>query len=173
MTTETENKPCIKPEQLEQHKWLEKLVGSWTIDYECLMGPDGKPSKSSGKETVRMLGEVWVVAEGEMEGPDGSTGNFIMTLGYDPTKKHFVGTWTGSMLTFQWIYEGDLDSAKTVLPLNTVGPDFHAKEPGKLAKYQDIIEIVDDNHRILKSQVQGEDGKWTQFMTANYTRVNK
>jgi hypothetical protein len=39
-----------------------------------------------------------------------------------------------------------------------------------LAKYQDIIEFVSADHRIMTSQILGEDGQWTQFMTAHYRR---
>jgi hypothetical protein len=41
---------------------------------------------------------------------------------------------------------------------------------GKMMKYQDIMTFVDHDHRILTSRVQGEDGTWTQFMTAHYHR---
>ena len=38
-----------------------------------------------------------------------------------------------------------------------------------MAKYQDIIEIVSDDHRTLSSQIL-TDGKWHRFMTAHYRR---
>jgi hypothetical protein len=91
-----------------------------------------------------------------------------MTLGYDPQKKRFVGTWVGSMMTWLWIYDGSLDAAQKVLTLSSDGPDF--KVEGKLAKYRDVIEFKNDNHRVLTSHVLGEDGKWNQFMTAHYRR---
>lgn len=170
---EKQELPCEKAEPQEQHKWLSKLVGNWTIESDCQMGPDDKPMKTKGKESVRMLGDLWIVCEGEMEAPTGEVGKTMMTLGYDPKKKHFVGTWVGSMMHNMWVYEGDLDSAKKVLPLNTVGPDFLSgeKDSNKEAKYQDIIEIVDNDNRILRSQVQGADGKWVQIMTAHYKRA--
>lgn len=170
MTTkekETEKQACFKAEPQEQHKFLLKLVGNWTIEGECQMGPDDAPSKSTGHETVRALGDLWMIAEGEMKSPEGS-GFTMMTLGYDPKKKHFVGNWVGSMMTNMWVYEGDLDAAGKVLTLNTIGPDF--VNEGKECKYQDIIEIVSDDHRILRSQVQGADGKWTPIMKADYRR---
>ena len=41
---------------------------------------------------------------------------------------------------------------------------------GKLAKYRDVIEPKSDDHRVLTSHVQGEDGSWQSFMTAHYRR---
>jgi hypothetical protein len=108
------------------------------------------------------------MGEGSGAGPDGSTMTSIMTLGYDPQTKRFVGTFIASMMTHLWIYNGTLNANGKVLTLDTEGPDFSGGS--NLVKYQDIIEFVSDDHRILKSQLVGPDGKWMQFMTAHYRR---
>jgi hypothetical protein len=92
----------------------------------------------------------------------------IMTLGYDPQAKRFVGTFIASMMTYLWIYNGSLDAAGKVLTLDAEGPDFSGGP--NLVKYQDSIEFVNDDHRILRSQLLGPDGKWNHFMTAHYRR---
>jgi hypothetical protein len=51
------------------------------------------------------------------------------------------------------------------------GPSF--TNPKKMAKFQDIITIKSKDHRMLTSRVQGDDGKWTQFMTVHYRRKKK
>jgi Protein of unknown function (DUF1579) len=56
-----------------------------------------------------------------------------------------------------------------VLTLDAEGPSF--ADPNKTAKYQDIIEVVSDDHHVLSSQVLGDDGRWNRFMTAHYRRV--
>jgi hypothetical protein len=155
-------------EPRKEHQWLHKLVGDWTFEHECPAGPDKPAQKSSGTESVRSLGGLWVLCEGQGKMPDGKPANMLMTLGYDPGKRRFVGTWVGSMMTHLWVYDGELDSAGKVLTLNAEGPDFVRE--GKTAKYQDIIEFKSDDHRTLTSRTLGEDGKWTQFMTANYRR---
>lgn len=155
-------------EPQQEHKWLERLVGEWTYEHECVTGPDQPPMKATGTESVRSVGGLWTMGEGRGEMPDGTPATVFMTLGYDPQQKRFVGTFVGSMFTFLWIYNGTLDAAGKVLTLDTEGPDFSGA-PGLVA-YQDIVEFVDDNHRILRSQLRGPDGKWQQFMTAHYYR---
>jgi hypothetical protein len=130
------------------------------------MGPDQPPAKFTGSETVRSIGGVWVAGEGRGEMPGGGVGIMIMTLGYDPAKKRFVGTFIGSMMTNLWIYDGVLEG--NVLTLDSDGPSFVGD--GKIVKYQDIIELISDDHRTLSSQTLGPDGKWNRFMTAHYRR---
>jgi Protein of unknown function (DUF1579) len=156
----------MKADVLKEHLWLQKLNGDWTFEGECNMGPDQPPHKSTGTQTVRSLDGLWSVGEGKGEAPDGSKVTSIITLGYDPQKKRFVGTFIASCMTHLWQYEGTLDG--NVLTLDCEGPSF--SEDGKMAKYQDIFEIVDDDHWILRSRLLGEDGKWTDFMEARYRR---
>lgn len=157
-----------KAEPQKEHQWLQKLVGEWTYESEGQGPPGEPPHKSSGSERVRSIGGLWIVGEGEMEMPGGDTGTSMVTLGYDPEKKRFVGTWLGSMMTNLWVYEGALDAAEKVLTLECEGPSFAGD--GKIAKYRDVIEVKSDDHRVLTSHVLGDDGKWTQFMTMNHLR---
>ena len=152
-----------KPQK--EHQWLQKLVGEWTIEGEG-QGPLGEPPhKSSGTERVRTIGDLWIVGEGEME-MAGEAGTTLLTLGYDPQKKRFVGTWVGSMMSNLWVYEGSL--VGNVLTLDCEGPSFEGD--GKTSRYRDIHEIKSDDQRELRSEILGDDGKWTQFMTATYRR---
>lgn len=155
-------------EPQKEHQWLQKLVGEWTYESEAIMGPDQPPMKSRGSESVRSLGGLWTVGEGQGQMPDGDSFTSVMTLGYDPQKKRFVGTWIGSVMTNLWIYDGELDGAGRVLSLYSDGPSMSGD--GTTVRYRDAIEIVSDDHRVLTSAIQGEDGNWTGFMTAHYRR---
>jgi hypothetical protein len=109
------------------------------------------------------------VGEGTGEIPEGGASITMVTLGYDPQKKRYVGTFVGSMMTNLWVYEGQLDDEGKVLTLDTEGPAMSAE--GKMAKYRDVIEVLSDNHRKLTSFVQDDDGNWLQIMSANYHRI--
>src|SRR5262245_28164169 len=156
-----------KPQK--EHQWLQRLVGEWTCEGEGTMGPDQPPHKFEATETVWSIGGIWVQCEGRSQMPDGSPATTIMTLGYDPARKWFVGTFIGSMMTHMWVYDGELDPTGQVLTLDTEGPNFAAE--GKTSKYKDVIEFKSDDHRVLTSHVLGDDGKWHGFMTAHYRRT--
>lgn len=158
----------MKGEPQDEHQWLQRLVGEWTSEAEMNMTPDDPPVKTKGTESVRSLGGLWILAEGQGEMPGGGSATMMMTLGYDPQKKRYLGTWVGSMMTHMWVYDGVLDGTGNVLTLDTEGPSMAGD--GKMSKYQDVIEFKSDEYRILSSQVLGEDGKWNRFMTAHYRR---
>lgn len=155
-------------EPQKEHQWLQKLVGEWTYETEALMGADQPPEKATGTETVRSLGGLWILAEGQGEMPGGGAATTMMTIGYDPQKQSYVGTWIGSMMTYLWRYDGSLDSSETVLTLNSEGPAMTGDD--KIAKYKDVIEFKNDDHRIMTSHVLSDDGQWHQFVTVNYQR---
>ncbi len=167
-TNTTQPEPIMQSEAQKEHQWLQKLVGEWTYETEAIMGPDQPPEKSTGTERVRSLGELWVVAEGQGEMPGCGVATTMLTLGYDVQKQRYIGTWVGSMMTYLWIYDGEMDMAKNVLTLNNEGPSMSGD--GKMAKYKDVIEFKDDNHRVMTSHALGDDGQWHQFMTVNYSR---
>lgn len=168
----TDDKPTqsimMKPELQKEHRWLQKLVGEWTYEVDAPAHGGQPASKATGTESVRSLEGVWIVAEGQGEMPGGDAATTLMTLGYDPTKKRFVGTWIGSMMNFLWIYDGELDAAERVLTLNAAGPSMDGS--GKMTKYQDLIEFERDDHRTLTARMLTDDGKWQEFMKAHYRR---
>ena len=158
----------MKVEPTKEHRWLSKLLGEWTFETEVVMAPGQPAVKGIGTERVRSLGGVWTLAEGSGEMPDGGgVAHSVMTLGFDPQRGRFVGTFIASMMTHLWRYDGSLDAAGRVLTLDTEGPSWTGDGT---AKYKDIIEIVSDDHRTLTSRMLGDDGQWHEFMKAHYRR---
>ncbi|MDD5323340.1 MAG: DUF1579 domain-containing protein [Methylococcales bacterium] len=132
------------------------------------MEPGKPPEKFKGSEIVRSIGGLWVQGESRGEMPGGGSATMVITLGYDPQKERYVGTFIGSMMTHLWLYDGSLDSTEKVLTLNTEGPTCTGEE--KLARYKDVIELKSADHRVMTSQMLGDDGVWSTVMTANYYR---
>lgn len=168
METNTAQESTMNAKPQKEHQWLQQLVGDWTYETEVTMGSDQPSEKATGTETVRSLGDLWILAEGQGEMPGCGEANTLMTLGYDPQKQRYVGTWVGSMMTYLWLYDGEMDASEKVLTLHSNGPAMTGD--GKMAKYRDVIEFKNNNHRVMTSHVLGDDGQWQQFMTVNYRR---
>lgn len=158
----------MQAEPTKEHAWLHQLIGDWDAEMECMMGPDQPPMQTTGSESVRSLGGLWTLGEGKSDTPDGGTATMLMTLGYDPERKRFLGTFVASMMTHMWVYSGSLDASGKILTLDTEGPAFTGD--GKMAKYQDIIEFKSPDHRTLTSRMLGGSGEWRQVVTASYRR---
>lgn len=156
-----------QPAQGEQHEWLQQLVGEWTATSEMTMATGAEPMRMEFTESVRSIGGLWILAEGSAS-IGGSPMTTLMTLGYDPAKKKFIGTWVDTMQAHMWSYEGTLDDAKKVLTLSTTGPAF--EDPTKTSKYRDAIEIKSKDHKVLTSSVENADGTWNTFQRAEYKR---
>ncbi|MDY0884495.1 DUF1579 domain-containing protein [Dongia soli] len=164
----------MKAEPQKEHRWLDRFIGDWSFEAQALVKPGAGivPGQSAetfrGKEHVRSLGGLWIVAEGEGEMPGGGMATTLMTLGYDSANRRYIGTWIGSMMSYLWVYDGKLDTAERMLTLDSVGPSFRTEN--KLAKYQDITEFRDDGVRIMTSRILLDNGTWHEFMTVQYRR---
>ncbi len=167
--------PPMPPPPGEHHKWLQKLVGNWTVEME-MTGEGMEGMKATGTDSVRSLrgdaGETgrWVIGELKTEMPGMGTMNAILTLGYNSETGKYQGTWVDSMTDHMWVYVGTLDDAKKTLTLEAEGPNMADPASKEKVKYHDVIEFKSDDHRTLTSSAY-MDGKWVQFLTANYRRV--
>ena len=155
------------PKATPQHEWLKRMIGDWTYEGNG-SGPVGGES-FSGKETVRALGDVWIVARGEGTMQCAGESHTLVTLGYDPANGRFVGTWVGSMMSMLWVYDGELDESGNALNLYAEGPAFDGGD--RTALYRDRIELFSDNERVMMSAVQTENGEWSQFMEMRFRRA--
>lgn len=149
-----------------EHEWLQRLIGSWNFEHNCQM-PDGSKTTSSGKMVCRSLAGMWVLCESTGDAGDAAWSS-VMTVGYDPAKQQYVGSFIGSMMTHLWLYHGTLDEARKRLPLVSEGPKFDGS--GK-CRYRDTIEIVDNDTWDFLSEVETESGQWVQFMVGRHVRA--
>ncbi|MGO4285687.1 DUF1579 domain-containing protein [Bosea sp. TAB14] len=158
----------MNSEPQKEHEWLQQLVGEWSVEITASMGPDQPPTNTQGTETVRSLGGLWTLGEGQGVCPDGSPVTSLMTLGFDSAKGRYVGSFIASMMSMIWHYDGALDADRKALVLDTEGPSMAGD--GAMAKYQDVITFLSPGHRTLTSRALGPDGQWTEFMSAHYRR---
>jgi hypothetical protein len=154
-----------KPQQ--EHEWLHKMIGEWNVEAECETKPGEPLSKMTSKLTCNSIGGMWIQGEGSGDCPEGGPWKTVITLGYDPAQNAYVGTFVGSMMSNLWVYKGTRDEAGRRLVLDARGPKMDGTG---MADYQDIVEIIDDNHWVLSSQVRTDDGKWHAFMWSHHRR---
>lgn len=167
-TTSAEKNTLMYPDPSDGHRWLQKLLGEWKVVHEP-SEEGGEAPSGEWTERIRQVGDLWVVAEAEGVAPDGVPAHTLMTLGYDPARRRFTGTWIGSMMTHLWIYDGGLDETEKVLTLDCEGPDFD--KPESMRRYQDVFEMESDDDRLHRALIQEEDGSWTEMMRVRYRRV--
>ncbi len=164
--SQTEEFPKPAP-PAKEHAWLQQLVGEWEVEMEMAEAPGTPPQKNKGTESVRSIGGYWIHSEFHCSMPGGPmTG--IMTVGFNPETKTYVGTWIDSYSSHLWSYRGTVDGSGKILALEAEGPDM--QDPSKKATYRDAIEVKGPDHKVLTSSVRGEDGAWTPFMTVHYRR---
>jgi hypothetical protein len=167
---ETESQGCTGvAEPQKEHQWLQQMVGEWDCQGEAIMVPDQPAVTWKGTETVRSIGGLWVVGEGVGEMPGGGESRNIMTIGFDPRKGRFTGTFIASMGTHLWIYDGELDASGKVLTLSAEGPSMNPEEKS-YKSYRDVVEVVSPSQRTLTSFMQTPEGRWMQIMKATYRR---
>lgn len=151
----------------KEHEWLEQFVGEWITDSKAKMGPDQPAVEWKGTINSRMIGKFWVV--NEMQGDAIGTPMIgLQTIGYDPDKKKYVGTWIDSMANHLWRYEGEVDPSGKKLTLEAEGPNFMTG--GRPTKFRDAYEFRAPDHIVITSSMLGDDGQWITFMTGEARR---
>lgn len=155
------------PKPQKEHEWLAQLAGEWTTESEMTMGPGGGSMKAAGTESTRLLGGFWSIAEYKGEVLGMST-HGVMTLGYDPEKKVYIGHWIDSLTSHRWLYEGTLDESGKLLTLTTHGPC--PMSPSGEADFRETVELKSADHKVFTSSVELEEGQWTTIVTIHSHR---
>lgn len=149
------------------HKWLKQLVGEWDMTFKMYTQPDQLAAEAKGTDSVRTLGGHWVISEMKTT-MMGAPYNGVMSLGHDPAKNQFHGTYIDSFGSVLWVYKGTLNEAGNTLTLETEGPSL--AKVGQTAKYKEVIQITGKDTRTFNSSTQTEDGKWMKIVTIEYSR---
>ena len=158
----------VAAQQPEPGAFLKAMVGEWSVETEAIPGPGEDPVGGKSREVARLLGDQWLVSEVSEVMPDGRPYNSMWILGWDPHEEHFVGTWVVSIQTYKWRHTGSLDESGRVLTLETEGPFMG--DPDNPTRFREIIELVDDDHRVLRSVILVPGEGWFEFARAEYRR---
>ena len=147
----------------DEHSRLMATVGVW--DAEISMAtPDGNTA-STGVENVKKLGELWTVADFEYEFM-GVPVQGHGTMGYDPAKKKYIGTWVESGSPFISTLEGEYDEEKNAIVYKMQGKD----PEGNDAEYRIITAAQDDTHRSFELHAKIGEDEYMKVLTINYTK---
>lgn len=155
------------PKPAKEHKLLEQFAGEWTCESTAQIPGVDEPMTCKGVESSKVMGGFWLMAEGEAD-MMGDKMTSLLTVGYDAKKKHYVGTFVCSAADYMWEYTGKFDDTGKKLILSTTGPAM--MDPDTMVEYQEVLELVDADHKTFTSSVKGDDGKWTEMMKMEYTR---
>lgn len=155
------------PAPQKEHEWLKQFHGTWETKSKASFGPGQPEMNCDGTTESKPLGGFWVVSQMKSE-MMGSPMMGQQTIGYDSKKKAYVGTWVDSMTDHMWIYKGSVDDSGKILTLEAEGPDVF--NPGTTKLYRDVYEFKSKDEIAISSQVQGDDGKWTSFMSGTAKR---
>lgn len=169
MSTETQEPMEMATKPVQEHEWLQKLVGEWRVETEMTMAPDQPKQKAEGRESVKSLGGLWAFGVGKATMPGGAPMNYYSALGYDVSFKEYRGCRFASVSSHLWKQVGELSADGKSMTLNCVGPSM--TKDGETANYRDVIQLIDENHRTLTSYGEDDNGEWQEFMKARYTRA--
>jgi hypothetical protein len=61
-----------------------------------------------------------------------------------------------------------MDDSGKKLTLETAGPS--PLDPTKTAKYREMLDLKDQDHKVIMSFMQADKGDWTKIVTMEYRR---
>jgi hypothetical protein len=156
------------PKPSEQHKELKNEAGTWDAEVSMYMSPDAQPFKTKAIETNEMFGDYWLMSK--FEGDFGGMkfkGHSM--LGYDPTKKKFIGTWTDTMSPHLMTMEGEFDESTNTSTMYGTGTSLESGKPEK-TKMVTVYENDDQKTFTMYMAKPGADDEWVKHMEIKYKR---
>ena len=107
-----------------------------------------------GVEHGQMLGELWCNSRFEAD-MLGSPLRGNGSIGFDPVKEKYVGTWKDSATPFLYTFEGDFDADANVLEMSGVNFDPVRRCP---ATYRSRLEFTSADQHVLELSIDVPDG---------------
>jgi len=149
-----------------QHDEVRRKEGEWNVRCTYYMGGEADPIEVDGKERGEMLGELWCNSRFEAD-MLGSPLRGNASLGYDPVKEKYVGTWKDSATPFLYTFEGEFDPEAGILEL--AGENYDPVRRIR-AIYHSRVEFVSDNEHILDLTIDVPSGLPIKVLRYHYKR---
>lgn len=148
--------------------WAQMLIGEWDYQFRTADDSDHPGATASGTESVRAVGDYWLILENIGDSSDGTKSHSVTLIGYDPAKDRFSGAVAGTAVPTLFIYDGEPVERGRILILETEGPAM--TEGSETDRYRDVFHVVDHDHRFTAAEVLQENGEWKEFMRTEFTR---
>lgn len=153
----------------ENHEFLAKWEGEWTLELKHWMDPNGPPETSAATASSKMAMDGHYLIEkvrGRFE-MEGVTQEFegMGVMGYDNHKEMYFSTWfdnMGSGMMQEW---GTRQGDKLVTKGENYNPMF-----GSVVKTKSVATVTGDDTRMLEMFTSMPDGTMFKMMEITYTR---
>src|SRR5262245_34529610 len=149
----------------KEHGMLKEMEGNWDVEMKFQM-PGADEQTAKGTETVVLVGELWAVFDVKFDDMMGGKWQGHGTLGFDPVKKKYVGSFVHSASPFLSIGEGTPNEGGKSVTMNWdgVGPT------GEREKMREVFEKKDKDNAVMTMYGTGSDGKEEKHFTMTYKR---
>lgn len=149
----------------KEHEFLKDMEGTWDAEMKFQI-PGAAEQTSKGTETVVLVGGFWAVFDIKFADMMGGPWHGHGTIGYDPVKKKYVGSFVHSMAPFMSIGEGTADAGGKTMTMSWdgVGPS------GESEKMREVFEMKDKDNAVMTMYGAGPDGKEMKHFTMTYKR---
>ena len=154
------------PTPAKEHEMFKEMAGTWDAVMKFTDPTSGKEIEAKGVETVSLVGGFWAVFDIKFADMMGMAWHGHGTIGYDPMKKKYVGSFAHSAAPFMSIGEGTADAGGKTLTMTWDG----IGHSGKPEKMREIFERTDKDNAKMTMHAPGPDGKEMVMFTTTYKR---
>ena len=156
----------MMPRPTREHELLKLYAGTWDARTKSRFMPDQPFAESTGSEVATLgFGGFWLTGEyrGTMHNCP-----FLgrSTVGFDPSRKKFVGTWIDSMSAGMGTSEGSFDDKKKTFTYHMTMND----PAGNPMRMRITDEFPSADTKVFSMFMTGPDGKEFLGMQITYTR---
>ena len=128
----------------KEHKLIVKGAGDYEGTLTWSMPGMPEPMVSPCTEKVIAIGDFWTISHFEMEFM-GAPFSGSSSMGYDPERKKFIGTWIDSMSPRVTHMEGEWNDEKQAIVMEY---DMYDQMAGAMVRMRSVNHFTDDGYTL-------------------------